>query len=124
MGRSHGQPRNGAVVVDVADTLVDSGDGVHWTLDQPGSDLNVNLVRLDPGHVAEEHVNDEVDVLIVTVGGDGVIEVDGSGFAVHDGVLIHVPRGASRRIEAGSAGLGYVTIHRRRSLTIGRPRPA
>lgn len=124
MDRSRGQPRNGAVVVDAAVALLDSGDGVHWTLDQPESDLNVNLVRLDPGHVAEEHVNNEVDVLIMTVAGEGEIEVDGSQFAVHDSVLIHVPRGASRRIEAGTAGLGYVTIHRRRSLTIGRPGPA
>jgi hypothetical protein len=45
-----------------------SRGGVIWTLEGSG-DLNANLVRFDAGGGVGEHVNDEVDVLFVGVGG-------------------------------------------------------
>ena len=66
----------GAVVVDLTSLFDAAGDGVHWTL-EPDSDLNANLVRLDPAHQMAEHVNDEVDVLLVALAGSGQIVLGG-----------------------------------------------
>mgnify|MGYP003666967703 CR=1 FL=1 len=93
------------VQVDLA-AVVDRGDGV---------------VHLDPGHTIDSHVNGEVDVLIVVVAGGGRLEVNGTLFELHEDVVVHVPRGTARRIEAGRDGLRHLTVHRRRGpLRIGR----
>ena len=108
-------------VVDLSDALAEAGDGVHWTL-QPAGDLNINLVKLDAGHRVDEHVNRDVDVAVVVVAGEGSIHIDGARALLRPHVVAHVPRGASRRIEAGPAGLGYLTVHRRRAFGLG-PKP-
>ena len=105
-------------VVDLSDALTEVGDGVHWTLERQG-DLNVYLVRLEPGHSVEEHVNSEVDVAVIVVAGDGYIHIDGAPSPLRSHVVAHVPRGTSRRVEAGPDGLGYLTVHRRRTLRLG-----
>lgn len=95
------------------------GTGVVWTLE--GSDqLNANLVRFDAGGGVGEHVNDEVDVVLVGVAGSGSVVVDGGEHALSAGVLVFVPRGARRSTRAGSDGFAYLTVHRRRGpLRIG-----
>ena len=95
-------------------------EGVVWTL-QGGKDLNANLVRFEAGGGVGEHVNDEVDVLIVGVSGSGVVGVDGEEHPVSDGVMIFVPRGVRRSTRAMSEGFAYLSVHRRRGpLRIGR----
>src|SRR5688572_11499498 len=51
------------------------GNGVHWTL-RSASDLNANLVRLEPGAEMGAHRNDEVDVLVVVLSGSGHLVSD------------------------------------------------
>jgi quercetin dioxygenase-like cupin family protein len=100
-----------------------TGDGVHWALDGPG-ELNVSLVHLDAGHAIGEHVNDEVDVVVVALAGEGTLTVDGAPTPLTTHVVSCVPRGARRSIAAasGGSGLDYLSIHRRRGpLTIGPP---
>ena len=46
--------------------------GVVWTLEQ-GHDINVNLVRFPTGRGVGEHVNEEVDVLVIGVSGLGAV---------------------------------------------------
>lgn len=117
---SHLVDDEGAVVVDLTRLLGAEGDGVHWTL-EPDSDLNANLVRLDPAHQMAEHVNDEVDVLVVALAGSGQVVLGGRRVSVRAGSVAHVPKGLARSIDAGPEGLIYLTIHRRRGpLTIGR----
>jgi mannose-6-phosphate isomerase-like protein (cupin superfamily) len=111
---------DGATSVDLAPLLEAAGDGVHWTLDA-GDDLNANLVRLDPGHEMGEHVNGEVDVLVVVLAGGGRAVVDTSTVELRPHVVCLVAKGARRSIHAGPAGLAYLTVHHRRGgLTIGR----
>lgn len=102
-----------------AGAVVADGDGVQWTLDGP-SDLNANLVHLDAGHAIDDHVNDEVDVLVVVLAGSGTATVDGEALVLTSQVVVHLPKGSRRRIDAGADGLRYLTVHRRRGpLGIG-----
>lgn len=90
------------------------GDGVQWTLGD-AADLNANLVHLEPGSGIGEHVNDEVDVLVVVLDGSGTAAVDGSTPAtLGPQVLALLPKGSRRRIDAGPDGLRYLSVHRRR----------
>lgn len=99
-----------------------AGDGVHWSLGA-SDDLNANLVHLDPGHAIGEHVNSEVDVLVVVLAGSGTAVVAGDDLALAQHVVAHIPRGTERRIEAGPDGVSYLTVHRRRGpLRIGSAR--
>jgi len=94
-------------------------DGVVWTLEGSG-DLNANLVRFEAGRGVGEHVNDEVDVLIVGVSGSGLVSVDGEEHPLSNGVIVFVPRGARRYTLAVSEDFAYLSVHRRRGpLRIG-----
>jgi quercetin dioxygenase-like cupin family protein len=94
-------------------------EGVVWTLEGSG-DLNANLVRFEAGRGVGEHVNDEVDVLIVGVSGAGLVGVDGEEHPVSNGVVVFVPRGARRSTRATAGDFVYLSVHRRRGpLRIG-----
>lgn len=113
-----------AVSLDDVATVPAGGNGVHWSLDG-GTDLNANLVHLDPGACIEPHVNDEVDVLFVVTAGSGRVVIDGAGHDLGPHVLALAPKGARRALVAGDQGVTYVTVHRRRApLGIGAARRA
>ncbi|MGH9065947.1 MAG: cupin domain-containing protein [Acidimicrobiales bacterium] len=104
----------GAVPVDLARQWRGaSGNGVLWTLDG-SSELNVNLVRLDPGAEVGEHVNAEVEVVLAVLEGSGQVVVDGIAHPLGPASLAFLPRGARRAIRAGEGSLVYLSIHRRR----------
>jgi quercetin dioxygenase-like cupin family protein len=108
-----------APVVDLSPFLDADGDGVHWTLTDP-CDLNVNLVRLDPGHSMSEHVNDSLDVVIVVLAGSGRVVVDGADASLTQAVVAPIPKGSVRSIHAGTDGLAYLTVHLRRDPLVVR----
>jgi quercetin dioxygenase-like cupin family protein len=114
MERSPSPSRSPATVVDVARALAAAGggDGAVWSLET--DDLDANLVRLGRAGAIGEHRNDEVDVLMVVLGGDGVVTIDDTRHDVGSPTLLCVPRGTTRGIVAGDDGLVYVTVHRRR----------
>jgi len=87
--------------------------GAVWTLEGSG-ELNANLVRFERDGGVEEHVNDEVDVIIVGVSGSGLINVDEEEHPVSSGTMVFVPRGARRSTRAVSGGFAYLSVHRRR----------
>jgi mannose-6-phosphate isomerase-like protein (cupin superfamily) len=93
--------------------------GVFWAL-QGSSELNANLVRFETDGGVGEHVNHEVDELIVGVSGSGSVHVDGTEHPVSNGTMIFVPRGARRSTRATSGDFAYFSVHRRRGpLRIG-----
>jgi quercetin dioxygenase-like cupin family protein len=107
--------------MDLNELAASAGDrvGVIWALESSG-DLNANLVRFDAGGGVGEHVNEEVDVLLVGVAGSGYARVDGEEYVLSAGTLVFVPRGARRSTVASSDGFAYLTVHRRRGpLRIG-----
>ncbi len=88
------------------------GDGPVWT--HASADLNVNLLRFDGGRGVPAHVNQEVDVLVIAVAGEGIIEIDGSPRRITAGQLCVIPKGVTRAIRSGGAPFAYLTCHRRR----------
>jgi quercetin dioxygenase-like cupin family protein len=100
-----------------------TGGGPVWGL--ASEDLNATLLEWPPGHELAEHVNEELDVLIVVVEGGAAVTVDGDERPVAAGEALLVPKGAVRRIRAGAGGVRYVSVHRRRGpLQIQGARPA
>ena len=96
--------------------------GVVWSL-QESDDLNVNLVQFTEAEGVGEHVNDEVDVLLVGVSGSGEVRINGRLHCLSGGTLILLSKGARRSTHGISADFAYLTIHRRRGpLKIGIPR--
>lgn len=61
-----------------------------------------------------DHVNGEVDVLIVTESGVGEIVVDGELATVGPASVVLIPQGARRSISSAT-GLAYFSIHQRRA---------
>ena len=94
-------------------------EGAVWTLGV-ASELNANLVRFGKGGGVGEHVNDEVEVIVVGIAGHGLVRVDGEEHPVSNGTLTPVPKGARRSTLSLSEDFAYLTVHRRRGpLRIG-----
>ena len=90
-----------------------TAEGAAWT--RQSDDLNVNLLVFGAGGGVGEHVNAEVDVLVVGVAGEWVVEVDGRPWALRAGQALIVPKGSCRAIRAISDGFAYLSGHRRRA---------
>lgn len=86
--------------------------GPAWTL--RSDDLDVNLLVFGAGEGVAEHVNGEVDVLLVGVAGEGVATIDGRPHPIGPGRAVLIPKGARRGTRAAEARFSYLTCHRRR----------
>ncbi|MFB7179848.1 hypothetical protein ACFCYI_19370 [Streptomyces sp. NPDC056257] len=99
--------------------------GALWRLEGVDRQLDANLVRHLPGTGGAPHTEDEVDVMLVVLGGGGTLTLDGAQSQLSPGFLGVLPRGTSRSLLAGSEGLLVLTVHRRRrGMRIGRTTPA
>ena len=96
----------------VVDLLAGDGEGPLWGT--ASADLNATLLAWPAGAGTPEHVNAERDVLVVGVAGSGTLTVDGEAHACGAGTATLVAKGSTRRIEAGAAGIRYLTVHLRR----------
>lgn len=94
------------------DLLGGSGVGPLWGM--ASTDLNATLLAWPAGHEVPEHLNPDLDVLIIVLGGHGTATIDGRSHALAAGSAILVARGTRRRIQAGHSGLRYLSVHRRR----------
>ena len=101
--------------VDLKDAATAAGEraGVIWTLNA-SSDLNANLVQFGTGQGVGEHVNNEVEVIVVGVSGSGIVTVDQKEHALSAGMLVFIPKGARRATVSTSEDFAYLTVHRRR----------
>jgi quercetin dioxygenase-like cupin family protein len=103
------------------DSLVSSG--ARWKLTEPGRQLDANLVHLPPGHRFDTHSEPDLDVVLVVVAGAGSVGTPDGPQSLADGNIVWLPRGSTRNITAGSDGLSYLTVHRRRPGLQIRARP-
>ncbi len=121
LSTSDGAPsstRGAEHVILIEEWLQRTGDGVLWTLSSD-SQLNVNLVNLEPGHEIAEHRNDDVDVAVIVLDGRGEIRTENRTLSLSTSIFVHLPRGSIRSIRALDAPLRYLSVHGRRSgLTI------
>ena len=78
-------------------------------------DLDVNVVAFGAVEGVAEHVNGEVDVLVVGLSGSGTVEVDGRSYALTPGAVVVIPKGTRRSTRAGDDHVVYATCHRRRA---------
>jgi quercetin dioxygenase-like cupin family protein len=110
-----GQPR-ARVLADVH-ALIDTSDapaGARWTLAEPGRQLDANVIHLPAGQRIDTHTELDLDVLLVVVAGSGTVGTPDGPHPLADGNLVWLPRGSTRDITAGTDGLSYLTVHRRR----------
>lgn len=98
-------------VVDLL-SLPASGDGVAWSANPDG--VNVNLVVLGPDGTIAAHRNDAVDVLVVVLDGSLDVAVDDASVTVASGQATVIPRGTMRTLTAGVVGSRHLTVHRAR----------
>lgn len=89
--------------------IVAHEEGVPWSY--AGEQLNVTLLSWEPDHEVVPHVNDERDVLLLVLRGDGMLTIDHAEYPLVPGSLFVVPRGTGRSILAGPGGLAYVSAH-------------
>ena len=87
--------------------------GPAWT--RRSEDLDANLLVFRAGEGVAEHANEEVDVLLVGVAGEGVVTIDGRPCPFRAGQAVLVPKGARRGTRAVGDGFAYLTCHRRRA---------
>jgi quercetin dioxygenase-like cupin family protein len=94
--------------------------GAIWT--RQSEDLNVNLLVFASGEGVAEHINTEVDVLLVGIAGAGAVTVDGTCQILRAGQALLIPKGANRGIRSLSDPFAYLTCHcRRGGLWPSRP---
>ena len=86
-----------------------------WAL-QASGDLNANPVRFEAECGVEEHLNDEVDVILLGIAGSGLVKVDGEEHPESSGTMTFLPEGARRSTRSTSGDLVYFTVHSRRGL--------
>jgi mannose-6-phosphate isomerase-like protein (cupin superfamily) len=84
-------------------------------------DLNATLLEWPPGSGQPERANEHRDLLFVVVAGGGTATVGGTAYELAAGRAVLVPKGTPFSVEAGAAGLRYLSVHLRRpGLEIGR----
>ncbi len=98
----------------------DAGPGPVWAYG--GEDLNANLMVFENGAGVAGHVNNEVDVLMVGMEGQGTLVVNGQPEPFGAGSWVVVPKGVQRAIRSGQGRLVYLTCHRQRGGLSIQPR--
>jgi quercetin dioxygenase-like cupin family protein len=102
--------------IDLAEKAREARDLRAWTSD--GKYLRASLVSLRPGQLLGGHVNREVDVVLVTVSGTGVLTVVEEELALTPGTAVHVPAGVERSLRAqAEEALAVLLVHRRTAVS-------
>jgi len=89
-----------------------AGCGPVWGM--ATEDLNATLLHWQAGEGVAEHVNPDLDVLLVVIAGSGAVDIDGREHAVRSGQALLLPKGTARSIRGGPGGLRYLSVHRTR----------
>jgi glyoxylate utilization-related uncharacterized protein len=103
------------------DLSAGTGSGPLWGM--ASTDLNATLLAWPAGHEIAEHVNAELDVLLVVVAGAVTVTIDGARHSLSAPAALLIPRGTRRAIAAGAEGARYLSVHRRRGPLQITPAP-
>ncbi|HEY7195792.1 MAG TPA: hypothetical protein VH306_01250 [Gaiellaceae bacterium] len=77
-------------------------------------DLNATLLEWEAADGPPEHVNDDLDVLVVVLDGSADVTVGAERRRLDRGEALIIAKGRRRRIVAGPNGVSYLSVHRRR----------
>lgn len=92
---------------------------------QPGTEeLHMNVIVLREGEQIAKHVNQVLDVIVTCLRGSGTITLNENQIDVESGSIVLIKQGIERVIQAGSDGMVYTTVHRKRGgimPTMSRP---
>ncbi|MFD0279494.1 cupin domain-containing protein [Kitasatospora sp. NPDC127111] len=113
----------GVVLDDLLREAAADQAGALWRLTGAERQLDANVVRLRAGASVADHVEPELDVLVLGIAGEGTLRCGDTTHALRPGALRLLPRGATRAVAAGPEGVVYLTVHRRRPGLAIRPRP-
>ncbi len=102
-----------ATLLDTPTQLSTDNIGVLWG--GQSDDLNVTLLSWSRGEGVAQHINNEVDVLLVVLHGTGRVVVNGTPFDLHSGQSLLIRKGSARRIESTGERFSYLSVHRRRA---------
>lgn len=86
--------------------------GPQWGIET--EDLNATLLTWKQGQGVQEHVNDEVDVLVVVVTGELNVHIEAAEFQLKAGQMTWIPKGTSRSMLAQTPEAAHLNIHKRR----------
>lgn len=110
------------IVADTSRLAAETGDlegaGAVWALSVRDRDLDANVVALRPHETIDTHAGPDLDVLIHVLGGAGKLGTESDSIALAPGALVWLPRRSVRSFTAGSEGLRYLTVHRRRQALV------
>ncbi|WP_147916842.1 DUF2249 domain-containing protein [Ruania zhangjianzhongii] len=116
-------PRQLADTGGIADDAPETGGAV-FSLRMRERDLDSNVIALAPGGAIAEHWGPDVDVLIHVIAGSGRLETETGAIDLAAGGLLWLPKRSRRAFQAGSEGLRYLTVHRKREpLVLHTSRP-
>ena len=102
--------------------LLGKADGQHLIGSLTSADLNVNLLAFTGTGGVEEHVNSEVDVLVVAMAGEGLLTIDDVETRLTVGLATVIPKGARRSIQSNGDRFAYLTCHGIRQGMMPKPR--
>jgi mannose-6-phosphate isomerase-like protein (cupin superfamily) len=97
--------------VDIA-RLPHQNSGPQWGAES--DDLDATVLSWEHGRGVAWSVNNELDVAMVVLEGEGEARIGGEVVHLKPGVTILIPKGAHRSVITTSQRLTYVSIHRRR----------
>lgn len=83
-------------------------------LGHESEDLNLTLLLWKAGEGVAPHVNDEVDVVLIVIDGEGEVTVGAEVFALSIGQALLIPKGCERAIRCLGERFSYLSVHRRR----------
>ena len=86
--------------------------GPQWGLES--EDLNATLLSWRKDQGVGEHVNQEVDVLMIGVEGEGLVAIDSQTSSLTAGKALLIPKGSTRSVTAVSEVFAYLNVHKRR----------
>jgi uncharacterized protein (DUF2249 family) len=113
------------VLADTSDLGAGAGEpdvsGAVWKLAMRDRDLDANVVALPPGGSIEAHIGPDLDVLVHVLGGSGRLTTEAGTVDLGPGALVWLPRRSRRGFSAGTDGLRYLTVHRRRQALVLEP---
>ena len=84
-------------------------------------ELNATLLAWPPGAGVAEHVNGELETVLLVLDGSVRVCVDGTELELSVHQLLVLPRGSARSLTAGPGGVRYLSLHRRRGPLLPGP---